>query len=114
MHIRSPKILELSSFFCLAAALALSFPVMERLAAALRERHKFPGDGHIYLSAATGLVFSALVAIVFGLAFGLNHLAARQSAARSLQWSRWAMLVAVIVALGYWALGMSSLNVWRP
>lgn len=113
MQLRSPKALEIASFVSLLAALALSIPVLGRLAAALWERYKFAGDGHIYLSHATGLVFSAFVAAVFGLAFGLNRLAAHQSVNRALRWSRWAMLVAVIAVASYWLLGMSNLNVWR-
>ena len=113
MQLHSHKALEIASFVSFLAALALSIPVFERLAAALWVRFKFAGEGHIYLSHATGVVFSAILAVAFGLAFGLNRLAVQKSINRAMHWSRLAMLVTALAVACYWLLGTSTLNVWR-
>ena len=56
------KAIAIASLATLAAALALSVPVVERLVAANWQWYKFAGysnDGHITLSLKTGLLFSA-------------------------------------------------------
>jgi hypothetical protein len=116
MQPRSTKALSISAFATLLAALALSVPVIERAVAAAWQWYKFAGysnAGYITLSLNTGLAFSGILAAVFALAFGINRRAGRQLAARGLVWSRWAMYVAASVAICYWLLGMSGLNVWR-
>ena len=116
MQPRSSKALNIAAFTMLLAAAALSIPVMERAADAAWQWYKFTGHssaGHITLSLSTGLAFSGILAAVFVLAFGINRHARRQSAIRALVWSRWAMYVAVAVAVCYWLLGMGSLNAWR-
>ena len=116
MQTRSIQALSVACFASLLAALALSVPVIERLIAAAWQWYKFVGysnDGHISLSFNTGLIFSGILAATFGVAFFLNRLGKRQSAARAVAWSRWAMYIVVAVAIVYWLLGMSSLNAWR-
>ena len=116
MQTRSSKALNIAALATLVAAAALSIPVMERTIDAAWQWYKFTGysnAGHITLSLNTGLAFSGILATMFVLAFGINRRAKHQTATRALVWSRWAMYVAVAVAVGYWLLGMSSLNAWR-
>ena len=116
MQHRSSKALSAFAFVVLLAALTLSVPVVERAVAAGWNWYKFVGysdAGHITLSLSTGLIFSGILAAVFALAFGINRRGGRQSDARAMAWSRWAMYVVVAVAASYWLLGMSSLNAWR-
>ncbi|WP_437592120.1 hypothetical protein [Sorangium sp. So ce1000] len=116
MQTSQSRALSAASLASLLAALALSIPFVERVVAAAWQWYKFANysdDGRISLSLQTGLFFSAALAFTFGLALGLNRAAKRQSAAQTLAWSRWSMYVAAVVAVSYWTLGMSSLNVWR-
>ncbi len=117
MQIReTDKSLNIASLAALVAAVALSVPVVERLIAAARQWYKFAGysnDGHINLSLRTGLFFSGLLAVTFGVSLFLNRLAMRRSAPRAVAWSLWAMYVVVAVAAAYWLLGVSGLNAWR-
>ena len=108
--------LNIASLAALAAAVALSVPVIERLVAAAWQWYKFAGysnDGHISLSLNTALLFSSLLAATFGFALCVNRIAARRSARRALAWSLWAMYVTAAAAAAYWLLGLSSLNAWR-
>ena len=110
------KAINIASFATLAAALALSLPVIERLIAALWQWYKFAGysnDGHISLSLNSGLFFSGLLAVTFDLALWFNRVAKRRPARRAQIWSYWAMCIVVAAATGYWLLGMSALNAWR-
>ena len=112
----SHKALSAASLATLAAALALSVPVIERLIAAIWQWYKFAGystDGHINLSLRTGLVFSGLVATTFWSALWFNQLAKRRAASRARTWSLLAMCIAATVIAAYWLLGLSSFNVWR-
>ena len=112
----SHKALSAASLATLAAALALSVPLVERLIAAIWQWYKFagyPNDGHITLSFGTGLFFSGLVAATFGFALWFNQLAKRRAASHARGWSFLAMCIAAAVAGAYWLLGLSSLNVWR-
>ena len=112
----SDKALSAASLTKLAVALALSVPVVERLIAAIWQWYKFAGysnDGHITLSLKTGLLFSGLLAVTFGLALWFNQLAKRRAASRAKSWSFLAMCIAAAVVAAYWLLGVSSLNVWR-
>ena len=108
--------LNIASLAALAAAFALSVPVLERLIAAVWQWYKFAGyfdTGYITLSLKTGLLFSGLLATTFGFALCVNRIAVGRSAHRAAVWSRWAMYVAVGVAATYWLLGWSPLNSWR-
>ena len=108
--------LDIASLATLIAALALSVPVIERGMAAIWQWYKFAGysnDGHISLSFNTGLVFSALLAVTFGLAASFHRIAKRRSDPRAESLSLFSMVVVVAVALAYWLLGISGLNVWR-
>ena len=108
--------LNIASLGTLLAALALAVPVIERGIAAIWQWYKFAGysnDGHITLSLTTGLVFSGLLAVAFGLAAWFNRIAKRRSARRAESLSLFAMFVVVAAALAYWLLGTSGLNVWR-
>ena len=112
----SNKAIVAASLATLAAALALSVPVVERLVAAIWQWYKFAGysnDGHITLSLKTGLLFSALLAATYGFALWFNQLAKRRAAFRAKNWSFLAMCIAVAALAAYWLLGMSSLNAWR-
>ena len=108
--------LNIASLAALAAAVALSVPVVERLVAAAWQWYKFAGysnNGYINLSLSTGLLFSSLLAITFGFALCVNRIAARRSVRRAAAWSLSAMSVTVAVAAAYWLLGLSNLNAWR-
>jgi hypothetical protein len=108
--------LNIASLAALAAAVALSVPVLERLIAAAWLWYKFAGysnDGYINLSLKTGYLFSGLLATTFGFALCVNRIAARRSAHRAAAWSLWAMHVTVGVVVAYWLLGWSPLNAWR-
>ena len=117
MQIReSNKALSIASVAVLAAALALSVPVVERLIAAIWQWYKFAGysdAGYITLSLKTGLIFSGLLAATFGSALWFNQLAKRRAAPRARSLSFLAMWIAAVVLAAYWLLGMSGLNVWR-
>lgn len=59
---------EFMPIFALAASLALAIPLVERLHAAWWQWEKFRdfgGGAHIALSGSTGLVYSALLGLVF-------------------------------------------------
>ena len=106
----SNKALSVASLATLAAALALSVPVVERLSAAIWQWYKFAGysnDGHITLRLKTGLLFSGLLAVTFGFALWFNQLAKRRAASRARSWSFLAMCIAAAVLAVYWLLGMS-------
>ena len=110
------KNLNIASLLVLVAALALSVPVVERLIAATWQWYKFAGysdDGHISLSLNTGLLFTCLLAVTFGIAAWFYHIATRRTASRARTSSLWAMWVVATVAASYWLLGLSHLNVWR-
>jgi hypothetical protein len=95
----------------------MSIPLIERFIAAVWQWYKFAGysnDGYITLSLNTGLIFSSLVAVAFGCCFLINRFAKRISANCAIAWSFWAMCVAAAIAAGYWLLGFSALNKWRP
>ncbi|MFT3756845.1 MAG: hypothetical protein QM769_13065 [Pseudoxanthomonas sp.] len=117
MQIRnSNKALSVASLATLATAIALSAPVIERLIAAIWQWYKFAGysnDGHISLSFNTGLIFSGLLAAIFGLALWFNRIATRRPAPRAKTWSFLAMCIVVAATAVYWLLGISSLNAWR-
>ena len=117
MQIReSSKAITVGSLATLLVALALSVPLLERLAAAAWQWYKFAGyssAGHISLSLKTGQIFSALLAATFWLALWFNRIARRRAARRAKLWSFCAMCIAAVVLLGYWLLGASNLNVWR-
>ena len=115
-RIRSTHFLNVAAFVSFAAAVVLSLPVVERLSAAAWQWYKFsdyPGAGHIDLSLNTGVVFSCVLAVVFFVAFVLNRVARLRAANSALKWSRRAMYVVLAVAISYWLLGVSNLNVWR-
>ena len=108
--------LNIASLLALVAALALSVPVVERLIAATWQWYKFANysdDGHISLSLNTGLLFTCLLAVIFGLAAWFNRIATRRTASRARTSSLMAMWVVAAVAVSYWLLGLSQLNVWR-
>ena len=110
------KAINIASFATLVAALVLSLPVIERLIGALWQWYKFAGysnDGHISLSLNSGLLFSGLLAVIFGLALWFNRIARRRSVPRAQIWSYRAMCIATAAAASYWLLGMSVLNAWR-
>jgi hypothetical protein len=112
----SNKAIAAASLATLAAALALSVPVVERLVAAIWQWYKFAGysnDGHITLNLKTGLLFSALLTATFGFALWFNQLAKHRAAFRAKNLSFLAMCIAVATLAAYWLLGMSSLNAWR-
>ena len=114
---RSPKALTAASLACLAAAVVLCALFLERLGAAAWQGYKFAGysdDGHITLSLKTGWIFTAALSAVFLLAHLLNRAANRPNSHTRPAWSRSAMYITAAVIIGYWALGMSHLNVWRP
>jgi hypothetical protein len=117
MQIRETnRILNIASLAALVAAVALSVPVVERLIAAAWQWYKFSGyseDGHINLSFRTGLFFSGLFAVIFGVSLLINRLARRRSAHHAAAWSLWAILGVVAVTAAYWLLGVSGLNAWR-
>jgi len=109
--------IAVTSLVTLAAALALCIPVAERLLAAIWQWYKFAGysdDGHISLSIEAGLLFSTLLAVLFLSGLWLYQLAKRRAAVHAKHWSFMAVCTAVAAAAGYWLLGASSLNVWRP
>jgi hypothetical protein len=113
---KTDKTLEIASLGTLVVALTLSVPVVERVIAATWQWYKFAGysnDGHIGLSLRTGLLFSGILAVTFGLAVWFNRIAKRRTAQRAQAWSFLAMVVVAAAALVYWLLGMSGLNVWR-
>lgn len=108
--------LRTASFGAFAFALALSVPLVERLAAATWQSYKFVGyadSGYISLSLKTGLLFSGLLAALFACAFMLNRAARRCSSDASYRWSSRAMFLVSAIAVSYWMLGISSLNAWR-
>ncbi len=117
MHSReTDRSLNIATLAVLVAAVALSAPVVERLVAAAWQWYKFAGysnDGQISLSLRSGLIFSGLLAVTFGVSLLLNRLANRCSATRAVAWSRWAMYLVVVVGGSYWLLGVSGLNAWR-
>jgi hypothetical protein len=116
-HQATTRSLLVTSLAALAAAVALSIPVAERLLGAVWQWYKFAGhgdDGHITLSLRTGLVFTALLAATFCSALGVNRIARHRQATYAAAWSYRAMSVATLATAAYWLLGMSSLNVWRP
>ena len=113
---KSNTTLGFAALTTFGAAVLLSLPVIERYIAATWQWYKFAGysnDGHINLSFSTGLLFSALVAATFIVAMMLNRVAKRRLASDVQTVSYWAMWLAAAVAVAYWLLGMSSLNVWR-
>jgi len=112
----SNKALRLASGAALAAAFALSVPIVERLIAAFLQWYKFAGysdAGYITLSLKTGFLFTGLLAATFGSALWFNRLAKRRTAPRAKGLSSLAMWVSAVVLVTYWLLGMSGLNVWR-
>jgi len=116
MQTRETKTLGIASLATLAAALALSLPVIERLIAAIWQWYKFAGysnDGHINLSLNTGLLFSSLLAVTFGLALWFKRIAKRRHAPHARTLSFLAMSIVVAAGAAYWLLGISSLNAWR-
>ena len=113
MHTRSSATLSIAALACLLIALILAAPLAERLSAVAWEWYKFGGEGAIYLSKATGLVYTAFLAAGFGLSMAINYHAKRRSIRLAKVASFLAMLVLAINAAGYWLLGMSTFNVWR-
>ena len=113
---RSTKALTAASSACLLVAVALSVLLLERLVAAAWQLYKFAGygGGNITLSLKTGWIFTSALCAIFALAFLLHRAARRRSLAGPSAVSRAAMYVAAAVMIGYWGLGMSNLNVWRP
>lgn len=108
--------LTFTAFLSLLLALLLSLPLVERTYAAIWQWYKFAGylnDGHITLSFGTGLLFSGFLAAIFILALTVNYFARHQAAVAAKRLSLLAMIWLVVVASGYWLLGISSLNAWR-
>ena len=113
---KTDKALNIASYATLVVALALSVPVAERLIGATWQWYKFAGhsnNGHISLSLNTGLWFSCVLAVTFGLALWLHRIAKHRPAPRARVVSLSAMGVVAVVAMAYWLLGVSSLNAWR-
>ena len=94
----------------------MSLFVIERLIAALWQWFKFAGysnDGHITLSLSSGLLYTGVLAAIFGFALWLHRVARNLADSRASNWSYAAMCVLVAAAAGYWLLGISGLNAWR-
>jgi hypothetical protein len=98
-------LLNIASFAALVAVVTMSVPLVERLIAAVWLWYKYAGysnDGHITLSLSTGLIYSALLAVVFGCSFWINRFAKRHSATFAAAWSLRAMYAAIAIAIIYW------------
>ncbi len=116
MHRRSSQGINIAALLSLLVALVLTAPLVERFLAAIWQWYKFSGysrDGHITLSFDTGLLFSFILAAAFIFALSVNYLARHREAVAAKRLSLLAMVWIVLVASGYWLLGISSLNVWR-
>jgi hypothetical protein len=108
---RPPLLSEFVSILAFAAGVALAIPLVERLHDAWWQWEKFRDYGanaHTVLSGITGLVYSALLGLVFLVSTFVVRVTRQNGDKRANVIARGTMGVAALLLFTYWSLALSD------